>query len=286
MEIEYEIPGNDDVVLDGVKAYLKSISHFPRLSFEEEKLLSEKALKGNQEAINTLVECNLRLVVSIAKKYYGCGLHILDLIQEGNLGLMKAATKYDANTGYRFSTCATWWIRQAISRALSDNSRTIRIPANVYELVTKIKKISATLTQELRRQPTEEEIAKALDIDIDKIRVAMDMSKSVTSLDTPVGEDDDTCIGDLIECASSDNPLTNIFKEANREIIDSVLDTLSPREAKILRARFGIGSDKMKTLEEVGQELGVTRERVRQIEAKAIRKMRNPHRLERLREAL
>ena len=274
------------LVGDSVKLYLQQISDIPLLSFDEEKTLATRIATGDTEATNTLVEHNLRLVVSIAKKYMGCGLSLLDLIQEGNIGLIKAAEKYDAAKGFRFSTYATWWIRQTISRALSDQSRAIRIPANVAELTGKIKKVSNTLTQKLGRAPTEEEIADAIGIEVDKVRVAMDMSQAVSSLDVAVGDDDDTTVGDLQPDNHAENPMTKLVAEANREIIETVFATLSDREAKVLRLRFGLESDQPRTLEQVGQELGVTRERIRQIETKALRKMRNPLRMRMLKEAM
>lgn len=276
----------DVVVLDGVKAYLNSISNHRRLTAEEEKELSMKALSGNQEAIDTLVQCNLLLVVSIAKKYHGCGLPLLDLIQEGNIGLMTAARKYDGTKGFRFSTYATFWIRQAISRALSDQSRTIRIPVNMVELLSKVKKATAELTQKNGKQPTDREIAKYLDIELDKVQTVMDLAQASTSLDTPVDEDGETSMGDLIADNGAKNPFADMVKEANAQIIATVLDTLSPREAEVLRLRFGINTKKAMTLEEVGQQLGVTREWIRQIENKAIRKLRHPSRAKMLKEAM
>lgn len=277
---------DDTVVLDGVKAYLKSIGNHPRLNFDQEKELSEKALQGDQTAINTLVECNLLLVVSVAKKYYGCGLPLLDLIQEGNLGLIKAAEKYDGSKGFRFSTYATYWIRQAISRALGDQSRTIRIPANMVELLSKVKKASAELTHILNRQPTDEEIAKHIGANLDKVQTVMDITQAVSSLDVAVDDEGETSIGDLIADSHAENPFNNLAKEANRQIIESVFETLSNREAEVLRLRFGIGADKPMTLEEVGTHFGVTRERIRQIENKAIRKLRHPLRARTLMEAM
>ena len=277
---------DDSVVLDGVKAYLKSIGNHPRLSFDQEQELSARALQGDQTAVNALVECNLLLVVSVAKKYYGCGLPLLDLIQEGNLGLIKAAEKYDGTKGFRFSTYATYWIRQAISRALGDQSRTIRIPANMVELLSKVKKASTELTQILNRQPTDEEIAKHIGADLDKVQTVMDITQAVSSLDVAVDDDGETSVGDLIADSRAENPFNNLAKEANRQIIESVFDTLSNREAEVLRLRFGIGADKPMTLEEVGAHFGVTRERIRQIENKAIRKLRHPLRARALREAV
>jgi RNA polymerase primary sigma factor len=277
---------DESVVLDGVKAYLKSIGNHPRLNFEEEKELSAKALAGDKEAVNHLVECNLKLVVPIAKRYTGCGLPLLDLIQEGNLGLIKAAEKYDGSKGWRFSTYATYWIRQTISRALGDQSRTIRIPANMVELLSKVKKASAELTQSLRRDPTDQEIADKLNIELDKVQTVMDIAQATTSLDTPVDDEGETSMGDLIADTSTENPYQNMVAEANRQIVESVLSTLSSKEAEILRMRFGIGSDRPMTLEEVGKHYGVTRERIRQVENKAIRKLRNPMRAHMLKEAM
>lgn len=277
---------DNTVVLDGVKAYLKSIGNHPRLSFDQEKELSTRALQGDQAAINQLVECNLLLVVSVAKKYYGCGLPLLDLIQEGNLGLMKAAEKYDGTKGFRFSTYATYWIRQAISRAFGEQSRTIRIPANMVELLSKVKKATAELTQKNQKTPTDKEIAEHLGVELDKVQIVMDMSQATASLDIPVDDDGETSMGDLIADANTENPYNNLVKEANRQIIDSVFQTLSGREAEILRMRFGIDRIKPMTLEEVGKECGVSKERIRQIENKAIRKLRNPARARALREAM
>lgn len=277
---------DDSVVLDGVKAYLKSIGNHPRLSFDQEQELSARALQGDQTAVNALVECNLLLVVSVAKKYYGCGLPLLDLIQEGNLGLIKAAEKYDGTKGFRFSTYATYWIRQAISRALGDQSRTIRIPANMVELLSKVKKASAELTQILNRQPSDEEIAKHIGADLDKVQTVMDITQAISSLDVAIDDDGETSMGDLIADNHAENPFNNLVKEANRQIIESVFDTLSNREAEVLRLRFGIGADKPMTLEEVGTHFGVTRERIRQIENKAIRKLRHPLRARTLKEAM
>ena len=274
------------VVLDGVKAYLKSIGNHPRLSFDQEKELSVKALAGDRDAVNTLIECNLLLVVSIAKKYYGCGLPLLDLIQEGNLGLIKAAEKYDGSKGFRFSTYATYWIRQAISRALGDQSRTIRIPANMVELLSKVKKATAELTQKLGRTPSDKEIAKHLDIEVDKVQAVMDIAQATTSLDTPVDDEGETNMGDLIADHSAENPVANMIKEANKQIVVSILDTLGSREAEILKMRFGIDTEKAMTLEEVGDHYGLSKERIRQIENKAIRKLRNPVRAKMLKEAM
>lgn len=280
--VEYD----DSVVLDTLKAYLKSIGNHPRLTAEQEKELSVKALQGDKDAIDTLTTCNLLLVVSIAKKYYGCGLPLLDLIQEGNLGLMKAAEKYDGTTGNRFSTYATYWIRQAISRALGDQSRTIRIPANMVELLSKTKKATAELTQKLGRAPSDKEIAQHLGVELDKVQTVMDLAQVSASLDTPVDDEGETSIGDLIADHSAENPMAAMIKEANKQIVASILDTLAPREAEILRMRFGINADKAMTLEEVGNHYGLSKERIRQIENKAIRKLRNPARARMLKEAM
>lgn len=277
---------DESYVLDGIKAYLKSIGNHPRLSFEEEKELSVLALQGDMDAINRLVECNLKLVIPIAKRYHGCGLPLLDLIQEGNIGLIKAAEKYDGTKGFRFSTYATYWIRQTISRALGDQSRTIRIPANMVELLGKVRRVSAELTVKLHRNPTDKEIADALGADLDKVQTVMDLAQATSSLDVAVDDEGETCVGDLIADESAVSPFQNLVKEANCEIVEAVLSTLSVKEAEVLRMRFGIGADKPMTLEEVGQHYGVTRERIRQIENKAIRKLRNPLRANMLREAM
>ena len=274
------------IVGDSTRFYLKEISKIPLLTYEEEKKLALRIKDGDQKAVDTLVEHNLRLVVSIAKHYTGCGLSLLDLIQEGNVGLIEAAKKYDVDKGFRFSTYATWWVRQKIGRALSDQSRSIRVPAHIAELVSKIKKIMGTMTQELGRTPTEEEIAKKLNVEVDKVKVALDMSQSVSSLDIPVGEDEETTIGDLQADPSVKNLMANLIDEANRQIIETVFATLNEREANVLRLRFGMNVNHAYTLEEVGNELGITRERVRQIETRALRKMRNPVRMNVLREAL
>ena len=283
---DFEATASDVVVLDGVKAYLKSIGNHPRLNFEQEKELSSRALNGDQDAINELVSCNLLLVVPIAKRYYGCGLPLLDLIQEGNLGLITAAKKYDGTKGWRFSTYATYWIRQSISRALGDQSRTIRIPANMVELLGKVRKVTNELTIKFKRQPTDEEIAKYLDEDLDKIQTVLDVSQAVSSLDLSVDEDGETSVGDLIADDRVESGYANLVKEANKQIVDDVLGTLPAREAEILRMRFGINQEKAMTLEEVGGHYGITKERIRQIENKAIRKLRHPARARMLKEAM
>lgn len=284
-EVEEDELDYSGIVEDSTRFYLKEISKIPLLSYEEEKSLAQRIAAGDQEAVDEMVKHNLRLVVSVAKKYKGCGLPLLDLIQEGNVGLIEGAKKFDLSKGYRFSTYATWWIRQKIGRALSDQSRNIRIPAHVAELVSKIKRVSGPMTQELGRTPTEQELADKLGVEVDKVKVALDMSQAISSLDVPVGEDDDATIGDLQADHSAENPFNNLVKEANKDIINSVFDTLGEREANVLRLRFGIDTDHPHTLAEVGEVMGVTRERIRQIETKALRKMRNPMRLAILREA-
>lgn len=282
-EVDLDYSG---IVNDSTRFYLKEISKIPLLSFEEEKALALRIANGDKEAEDIMVQHNLRLVVSIAKKYTGCGLSLLDLIQEGNTGLIEAARKYDVNKGFRFSTYATWWVRQKIGRALSDQSRSIRIPAHIAELVSRIKKVTGTLIQKLGRTPTEEELAEVLGVEVDKIKVALDMSQAVSSLDVPVGDDDETTVGDLQADHSAQNPMTSLIAEANKQVIESVLATLNEREANVLRLRFGIESDHAHTLEEIGEKMGVTRERVRQIEVKAIKKLRHPLRVAILKEAM
>jgi RNA polymerase primary sigma factor len=279
------IENDNSVVLDGIKTYLQSISNHPRLSFEEEKELSAKALAGDKTAIDKLVESNLLLVVSIAKRYNGCGLPLLDLIQEGNIGLITAAKKYDGTKGFRFSTYATYWIRQAISRALGEHGRTIRIPANMIDLLNKVKKTAGELSQTLNRSPKDEEIAAALGVEVDKVQAVLDIAQVSSSLDTPIDDEGETSMGDLIPDTKSSTIEENLELEANHQIIESVLSTLSNREADIIRMRFGIDQDKPMTLEEVGQHYGLSRERIRQVEMKAMRKLRNPLRTKILKEA-
>ena len=285
-EVEEDELDYSGIVGDSTRFYLKEISKIPLLSFEEEKALAIRIANGDEEAVEEMVLHNLRLVVMVAKKYKGCGLSLLDLIQEGNTGLIEGAKKFDLSKGYRFSTYATWWIRQKIGRALSNQSRNIRIPAHIAELTSKIKRAYGPLTQQLGRTPTEEEVAEYIGSDVDKVRVALDMSQATTSLDVPVGEDDDATIGDLQPDNSAVNPYHNLVADANKEIINSVFDTLDEREANILKLRFGIDTDHPHTLAEVGEIIGVTRERVRQLEVKALRKMRHPMRQRILMEAM
>ncbi len=273
------------IVEDSTRFYLKEISKIPLLTFEEERELAVRISNGDEDAVDEMVLHNLRLVVAVAKKYKGCGLSMLDLIQEGNIGLIEGAKKFDLSKGYRFSTYATWWIRQKIGRALSNQSRNIRIPAHIAELTSKIKRAYGPLTQQLGRTPIEEEVADYIGSDVDKVRVALDMSQATASLDVPVGEDDDATIGDLQPDNNAVNPYYNLVAEANKDIINSVFDTLGEREANILKLRFGIDTDHPHTLAEVGEVIGVTRERVRQLEVKALRKMRHPMRQKILMEA-
>lgn len=236
-------------------------------------------LLGDKDAERELVEHNLKLVVSIAKKYVGCGISFLDLIQEGSLGLMNAAERYDVTKGFRFSTYATWWIRQAISNALMSQSRQIRIPAHINNMMRKIKQASASLYQELQREPTSAEIAALLELPVDKVEITMEMSKTVTSLDAPLNDDGDGCVGDYVPYDDDYDPLAIMMEEFNTKILNKVFSTLGTQEAQVLKMRFGIGYDKQHTLEDVGAYYGVSKERIRQIEIKALRKLRHPMRV-------
>jgi len=269
---------------DPVRMYLKEIGRIPLLSTEEEAEVSLAVENGDDSARNKLAESNLRLVVSIAKRYVGRGLLFLDLIQEGNIGLMKAVEKFDYGKGYKFSTYATWWIRQAITRALADQARTIRVPVHMVETINKMARIQRQMTLELNREPTEEEIAKKMGITVDKVREVMKISQDPVSLETPIGEEDDSHLGDFIKDESSLSPEEYATNEILKEEINEVLDTLQAREKQVLELRFGLIDGTCYTLEEVGKRFNVTRERIRQIEAKALRKLRHPSRAKKLRD--
>ena len=265
------------------KIYLKEIGNFPLLSMEEEVELAKKIAQGDQDASDRLTESNLRLVVSIAKKYVGRGLSFLDLIQEGNLGLIKAVDKFDYTKGYKFSTYATWWIRQAITRSIADQSRTIRIPVHMSEVINKAYRVSRSLLQELGREPTEEEIAAEMNLPVEKVREIMKISADPISLDTPIGEEDDSHLGDFIKDDTIMGPEEAATYTMLQDQIKKLLTTLSEREQRVLVLRFGLLDGRTRTLEEVGKEFNVTRERIRQIEAKALRKLRHPNRARMLR---
>ena len=265
-------------VNDPVRMYLKEIGKIPLLTSEEELEVAKKLADGDEKAHNTMVEANLRLVVSIAKRYVGRGLQFLDLIQEGNLGLIKAVDKFDYTKGYKFSTYATWWIRQSISRAIADHARTIRIPVHMVETINRVSRVSHDLTQDLGRDPTAGEIADKLSMSTEKVEEIMRMSQDPISLETPVGEEDDSHLGDFIQDEDASEPADAAAYAMLCEQLSGVLKTLTPREEKVLRLRYGLEDGRMHTLEEVGDEFEVTRERIRQIEAKALRKLRHPSR--------
>ena len=271
---------------DPVRMYLKEIGRISLLSPEEELVLSERVAAGDEVAKSELAESNLRLVVSIAKRYVGRGLLFLDLIQEGNIGLMKAVDKFDSDKGYKFSTYATWWIRQAITRALADQARTIRVPVHMVETINKMSRIQRQLTLELNREPSEEELAKKMGISVEKVREVIKISQEPVSLETPIGEEDDSHLGDFIKDESSMSPEEYATNEILKEEIKSVLMTLQVREQEVLELRFGLVDGTCHTLEEVGKEFNVTRERIRQIEAKALRKLRHPSRAKKLKDFL
>lgn len=271
---------------DPVRMYLKEIGRISLLSPEEELSLSEGVARGEEYAKNKLAESNLRLVVSIAKRYVGRGLLFLDLIQEGNIGLMKAVDKFDSDKGYKFSTYATWWIRQAITRALADQARTIRVPVHMVETINKMSRIQRQLTLELNREPSEEELAKKMGISVEKVREVIKISQEPVSLETPIGEEDDSHLGDFIKDESSMSPEEYATNEILKEEIKSVLMTLQVREQEVLELRFGLVDGTCHTLEEVGKKFNVTRERIRQIEAKALRKLRHPSRAKKLKDFL
>lgn len=274
------------VVDNSIKIYMREMGQFSMLSADEEVKLAHRIAEGDQSAKNELVEANLRLVVSLARHYQGCGLSYQDLIQEGNIGLIKAAEKFDVSKGFRFSTYASWWIKQALSRAIADQSRTIRIPVHMTENINKFKKTERELLSQLNREPKIKEIADAMGISEKQAKEIQSYIIEPTSLDIQVGDDDDTTIGSFIEDTHFVNPESAYIKESNGDVVNAVLDTLSDREANILRLRFGIGGKKAMTLEEVGKEYGLTRERIRQIEAKALRKLRHPSRANILKECM
>ena len=269
---------------DPVRMYLREIGRIPLLTYEEELELAKKVLEGDEWAKQKLAESNLRLVVSIAKKYVGRGMLFLDLIQEGNMGLIKAVEKFDYTKGYKFSTYATWWIRQAITRAIADQARTIRIPVHMVETINKLIRTSRHLLQKLGREPTPEEIAEEIELPVEKVMEIQKIAQDPVSLETPIGEEDDSHLGDFIQDEDSPAPQDSAAYTLLKEQLEEVMGTLSQREAKVLKLRFGLDDGKARTLEEVGREFMVTRERIRQIEAKALRKLRHPSRSKKLRD--
>ncbi|MBO5046565.1 MAG: RNA polymerase sigma factor RpoD [Clostridia bacterium] len=271
---------------DPVKMYLKDIGRVPLLSGDEEIDLARRMQEGDEAAKRRLSEANLRLVVSIAKRYVGRGMLFLDLIQEGNLGLMKAVEKFDYQKGFKFSTYATWWIRQSITRAIADQARTIRIPVHMVETINKLTRVSRMLLQEKGREPTPEEIAEAMGVPVERVREIQKIAQDPVSLETPIGEEEDSHLGDFIEDDKTQTPGDSVAFIMLKEQLLHVLDSLTPREEKVLRLRYGIDDGKPRTLEEVGREFNVTRERIRQIEAKALRKLRHPSRSKKLRDFL
>ncbi len=284
-EIEALVKANSEGVSDPVRMYLKEIGRIPLLTFADEISLAKRYEKGDRKAKKKLIESNLRLVVSIAKKYIGRGMSLLDLIQEGNQGLIRAVEKYDWRKGYKFSTYATWWIRQAITRAIADQARTIRIPVHMVETINRFVRASRRLMQDLGREPTPEEIAKVMEVDVMKVREIMKVSQEPTSLETPVGDEEDSHLGDFISDPGP-TPYEQTSRQLLKEHMEEVLTTLSDREKKVLVLRFGLEDGRPRTLEEVGAQFGVTRERIRQIEAKALRKLRHPSRSKKLKDYL
>ena len=285
VEIDLSVPEGISID-DPVRMYLKEIGRVPLLTAEEEVALAKQMEAGDEEAQRRLAEANLRLVVSIAKRYVGRGMLFLDLIQEGNLGLIKAVEKFDYNKGYKFSTYATWWIRQAITRAIADQARTIRIPVHMVETINKLIRVQRQLLQELGRDPAPEEIAEVMEISVERVREIMKIAQEPVSLETPIGEEEDSHLGDFIEDHDAPAPAEVASFMLLKEQLEEVLDTLTAREEKVLRLRFGLDDGRARTLEEVGQNFGVTRERIRQIEAKALRKLRHPSRSRKLKDFL
>jgi RNA polymerase primary sigma factor len=308
MPVEEEPEDDDDIILDDteeidlekidlsvpegvsiedpVRMYLKEIGKVPLLSAEEEIELAKRMEEGDQDAKKRLAEANLRLVVSIAKRYVGRGMLFLDLIQEGNLGLIKAVEKFDCSKGFKFSTYATWWIRQAITRAIADQARTIRIPVHMVETINKLSRYQRQLTLELNREPTDEELGKKMGMPVEKVREVIKIAQDPVSLETPIGEEDDSHLGDFVKDERSMSPEEYTIHEMLKDEISDILLTLTEREEQVLRLRFGLDDGSCKTLEEVGQMFGVTRERIRQIEAKALRKLRHPSRSRKLKDFL
>ncbi len=287
---EEEKADNDDYIKDiaddSVRLYLREIGKIPLLTSEQEVALAKRIEAGDKLAKDQMAEANMRLVVSIAKKYIGRGLDLLDLIQEGNTGLLRAVEKFDYTKGYKFSTYATWWIRQAITRAIADQARTIRIPVHMVETINKLIRTQRRLVQELGREPLPEEIASEMEMDVDKVNHILKIKQDIVSLEAPVGEEDDSRLGDFIEDEDQKTPLENATEQLLKEQINEVLALLTPREQKILRMRFGLEDGRSHTLEEVGQEFGVTRERIRQIEAKALAKLRKHRESKKLKDYL
>jgi len=284
---EYDLSVPEGIGLDDpVRMYLKEIGRVPLLTAEEEVELAKRIEQGDQEAVRKLAEANLRLVVSIAKRYVGRGMQLLDLIQEGNLGLIKAVEKFDYRKGFKFSTYATWWIRQAITRSIADQARTIRIPVHMVETINKLTRVSRQLLQELGRAPTPEEIAEEMDMPPERVREIMKIAQEPVSLETPIGEEEDSHLGDFIEDQEATAPAEAAAFTMLQEQLEEVLESLTPREQQVLKLRFGLEDGRGRTLEEVGQVFGVTRERIRQIEAKALRKLRHPSRSKKLKDFL